>query len=261
MTPQKARLAFSHGGRVAVVTLAAPKGNILDREMIAALVGHIDALAGRDDLVALVIVGEGPHFSFGASVEEHLPDHIVPTLDALHGLLRKLLTVPMPTIAAVRGQCLGGGLELVLACDLVIAEEGAQFACPEIKLGVFPPAASVLLPVRIGGARAAALALTGDSIGAQEARTAGLVAKVAPDGQLEQALDAWLAESFVPRSPIALRCAAKAIRREAHHAAGTPLADVERIYLDRLMQQPDAVEGITAFLEKRAPRWAAKVSS
>jgi benzoyl-CoA reductase subunit C len=156
MDSARATLALTHDDRVAVITLAAPKANVLDGEMIAAIAGHLDGLATRDDLVALVIAAEGPHFSFGASVEEHLPARIGQTLDALHQLLRKLLTTHAPTIAAVRGQCLGGGFELVLACDLVIADAEARFACPEIKLGVFPPAASVLLPVRIGGSRACA---------------------------------------------------------------------------------------------------------
>jgi cyclohexa-1,5-dienecarbonyl-CoA hydratase len=138
----KARLEWTHGERVAQVRLAAPKANILDRPMIADLEEVITRAAEAGPLVALILSGEGPHFSFGASVEEHLPDQIGDTLAALHGLLARILDFPGPTIAAIRGQCLGGGLELALACDLILAEERAQLGQPEIKLRFCPPASA-----------------------------------------------------------------------------------------------------------------------
>jgi len=251
----RATLEFLHGGSVARLTLRAPKANILDAAMIAALDAGVRDIIERGHLHAVILTSEGPHFSFGASVEEHLPDRIRPTLAALHGLLRRLLDVPAPTIGALRGQCLGGGLELALACDLLVAEESAQLGCPEIKLGVFPPAASALLPVRIGAARAAALTLTGASIGGLEAAAIGLVARVAPDGGLGASVEAWLSEVFLPRSPAGLRFAALASRAEARRAADEILPAAESLYLDGLMREPDAVEGIRAFLEKRDPRW------
>jgi cyclohexa-1,5-dienecarbonyl-CoA hydratase len=255
MAAPKATLAFVHDGRVARLTLCAPKANILDAAMIAALDTAVRQIVGREDIHAVVVAAEGPHFSFGASVEEHLPERIGPTLAALHGLLRRLLDVPAPTIGAIRGQCLGGGLELALACDLLIAEEGARLGCPEIKLGVFPPAASVLLPARIGAARAAALTLTGDSVTGREAGAMGLVARVAPDGGLEASLDAWLTDTFLPRSATGLRFAAAAVRADVRRALSESLPDAERLYLNRLMREPDAAEGIRAFVEKRQPRW------
>src|SRR5208337_480613 len=110
---------------------------------------------------------------------------------------------PAPTIAAVRGQCLGGGLELALACDLVLAEETAQLGCPEIQLGVFPPAASALLPVRIGAGPAARLVLSGASVKGTDAAAIGLVNRTTAPGQLEAALADWLAAEFLPRSATA----------------------------------------------------------
>jgi len=256
LTAPKATIDYTHAGRIARLTLRAPKANILDAAMLAALDAAAREVSARDDLHALVITAEGPHFSFGASVEEHLPDRIGPTLAALHGLLRRVVDVPAPTIAAIRGQCLGGGLELALACDLLIAEEGARLGCPEIKLGVFPPAASVLLPARIGAARAAYLTLTGDSISGREAAAMGLVARVAPEGGLDASLDAWLTDAFLPRSATGLRFAAAAVRAEVHRALSGSLHEVERLYLNRLMREPDAAEGIRAFVEKREPRWS-----
>jgi cyclohexa-1,5-dienecarbonyl-CoA hydratase len=251
----RATLEFLHGGSVARLTLRAPKANILDAAMIAALDEGVRDIIARGSLNAVIITSAGPHFSFGASVEEHLPDRIRLTLAALHALLRRLLDVPAPTIGALRGQCLGGGLELALACDLLIAEETAQLGCPEIKLGVFPPAASALLPARVGAARAAALTLTGASISGKDAAAMGLVTRVAPDGGLEASLEAWLAEAFLTRSPAGLRFAAEASRAEVRRAAAEILPAAESLYLNDLMRESDAVEGIRAFLEKREPRW------
>lgn len=254
----KARLAFEYNHQVARVTLAAPKANILDRPMMAELEKLLDDLQPRRDLKAIVLTADGPHFSYGASVEEHLPEQIAETLASLHRLLRRLAELPAPTIAAVRGQCLGGGFELALACDLILAEETAQLGSPEIKLGVFPPAATALLPVRIGSAPAAALVLTGASWSGKTAAAAGLVARTAPDSQLEAELAAWLEADFLPRSPAALRQAALATRRACRRALAEDLPELERRYLENLMAEPDAVEGIRAFLEKRPPRWGRK---
>jgi cyclohexa-1,5-dienecarbonyl-CoA hydratase len=251
----KARVELQHEARIARVHLAAPKANILDRAMVTELDRIFDQLSSLQELRAIVIEGEGLHFSFGASVEEHLPDQIERTLALLGGLLRRVAGAPAPTIAAVRGQCLGGGFELSLACDLIVAEEDAQFGAPEIKLGVFPPAASALLPVRIGAAGAASMILTGQSWTGVQALHRGLVTRIAPPGSLAPMLEAFLDECFVPRSPSALRHATRAVRRPVIHALYEELPKLDRIYLDELMQEPEADEGIRAFLERREPRW------
>lgn len=251
----KIRVEFEHEGQVARVVLAAPKANIVDQAMMAELESAFGRLASRRDLKAIVLTGEGPNFSFGASVQEHLPEQISGTLTRLHALLRRIAEAPAPTIAAVRGQCLGGGLELALACDLILAEETAQLGCPEIQLGVFPPAASALLPVRIGAGPAASLVLTGASVSGAAAAAIGLAARTSGPGQLDTVLAQWLATDFVPRSPAALRYAALAVRRPLMHALEQDLPVIERLYLRDLMSGPDAVEGIQAFLEKRPPRW------
>ena len=246
---------FEHDGQVARVVLAAPKANIVDQAMMADLESAFESLASRRDLKAIVLIGERPNFSFGASVQEHLPEQISGTLTRLHGLLRRIAEAPAPTIAAVRGQCLGGGLELALACDLILAEETAQLGCPEIQLGVFPPAASALLPARIGAGPAASLVLTGASMSGATAAAIGLVARTAGPGQLDAVLAQWLAADFLPRSPSALRYAALTVRRPLMRALEQDLPVIERLYLKDLMSEPDAAEGIRAFLEKRPPRW------
>jgi cyclohexa-1,5-dienecarbonyl-CoA hydratase len=253
MNFEKIRFQFTHQERVARITLAAPKANILDRSMIRELDSALSLCAGRE-LNAIVIAADGPHFSFGASVEEHLPDQIAGTLRALNTLLRRIAEAPAPVIAAVRGQCLGGGFELVLACDLILADKTAQFASPEIKLAVFAPAASVLLPIRVGLAVASRLLLTGAALSAEEAARCGLVARCADD--LDAALDGWLESDFLPRSPSALKYACQSARRPLLRALDEELPQIEALYLNDLMATPDPVEGIRAFLEKRAPQFA-----
>ncbi|HEX6501989.1 MAG TPA: enoyl-CoA hydratase/isomerase family protein [Terriglobales bacterium] len=250
-----ANLSFEHDGQVARVTLAAPKANIVDEAMMAALAVAFDDLRNRPQLKVMILTAEGPHFSFGASVQEHLPENVRTMLSRLSGLLGQMLELPAVTLAAVRGQCLGGGFELALACDFILAEEGAQFACPEIKLAVFPPAAAALLPARIGVSRAAELVLTGAAWNAAKSAEAGLIVRTAPQGQLEATVEAWIRDHFLPRSPLALRYIVRAARLPLRRALREDLPQLERMYLDELMAESDAVEGLLAFIEKREPRW------
>jgi cyclohexa-1,5-dienecarbonyl-CoA hydratase len=249
------KLSFEHDGQVARVALAAPKANIVDQAMMTALAAAFDDLRNRPQLKVMILTAEGPHFSFGASVQEHLPEHVRAMLPRFSALLGQMLELPVVTLAAVRGQCLGGGFELALACDFIVAEEGAQFACPEIKLAVFPPAAAVLLPARVGVSRAAELVLTGTAWNAAQAAAAGLIVRTAPQGQLEATVEKWIRDHFLARSPAALRYAVRAARLPLRRALQQDLPQLERMYLDELMAEADAVEGLRAFMEKREPRW------
>ncbi len=256
MESRHARLELSHAGRVAHVFLAAPKANILNREMMHELQTIFIQLGLGSNPNVIVVTGEGPNFSFGASVQEHLPGEIEGTLKQLRDLLITLVNVPAPTIAAVRGHCLGGGFELALACDLVLAEETAQFGCPEIKLGVFPPAASALLPGKVGSAWSSRIVLTGDSFSRRELAGSGLISRLAAPGELDAELERWLASDFLPRSTAALRHASAAARLTTRRALAEDLHLLEEIYLASLMREPGADEGIRAFLEKREPQWS-----
>ncbi len=159
------------------ITLDSPPGNVIDIAMCEQLRPAIAAAAESVDGKVLVVRGAGKHFSFGASVEEHLPDKAPLMLQALGGVIRDLIRFPYPTVAAVQGRCLGGGLELALACGIVIAEQGATLANPEIQLGVIAPAATALFT----GRAAEDLLLTGRSFTAQEAQVIGIVNQVTDD--------------------------------------------------------------------------------
>jgi cyclohexa-1,5-dienecarbonyl-CoA hydratase len=244
-------------GRLLRVRLSRPKANVLDAETVAALDAALSA-AGRPDGAAPALRGvlldaEGPHFSFGASVEEHLPERCAGMLRAFHALLLHMLELPVPLLVAVKGQCLGGGLELACAGGLVFAGRDAKLGQPEIALGVFAPAASCLLPERIGPAAAEELLLSGRSAGAEEALGLGLVSAVADDA--EAAALAWFDAHLAARSASSLGFAVRAARAGLVERVRAKLAGLEALYLDGLMRTHDAGEGLTAFLEKRAARW------
>jgi cyclohexa-1,5-dienecarbonyl-CoA hydratase len=260
MNLPRAKLQMSHDRQIATVILSAPKANILDRAMMGGIVSILSGLTSSPNLKVIVITGEGSNFSYGASVSEHLPGEIEQTLSELRRLLLAVAKAPVPTIAAVRGYCLGGGFELALACDLIAAEETAQFGCPEIKLAVFPPAASALLPVKAGSSFASKAVLTGGTYFGKDLFAAGLVSLLARSGALDNELNRWLESDFLPRSAQALGHAAAAARLPMLRALERDLPVLEKLYVERLMQEPDAIEGIQAFLEKREPHWASVVS-
>lgn len=248
-----ARGWLEHDGRLLRVRLERPKANIVDAAMVAALDETFAAHAENRDLTAVLLDAAGPNFSFGASVEEHLPDRCAQMLHGLHALIRRLLTYPVPILCAVQGQCLGGGLELALATHRIFAAPDARLGQPEIRLGVFAPAASCLLPERMGRAGAEDLLFSGRALPAEDARAAGLVDVVAerPDAAALGYFETYLA----PRSASSLRYAMEAARAAWAQRMGERLDALEKLYLDGLMTTRDAPEGLEAFLAKRVPRW------
>ena len=233
--------------------LARPKANIIDAEMIAALSASLASHATNSRLMAVVLDADGPHFSFGASVEEHLPDQCAEMLNKIDALIMQMLEFPVPIVAAVQGQCLGGGLEVACAASPIIAAPDAMLGQPEISLAVIAPAASCLLPERISQAQAEMLLLSGKSIDAERAKQIGLVDEVS-DAPSDAALD-WIDQNIIGKSASSLRIALKAARRDYIERIRSELRIVEKMYLDILMQTNDAVEGLNAFLEKREPVW------
>jgi cyclohexa-1,5-dienecarbonyl-CoA hydratase len=233
--------------------LARPKANIVDAAMIAALARAFAEHREPGRLRAAMIDAEGPHFSFGASVEEHLPDRCAAMLKGLHALLVAMLEWPRPILVAVQGQCLGGGLEFALAGTLIFASRDAQLGQPEIRLGVFAPAASCLLPARLARPAAEDLLLSARSIGAEEALRIGLVQHVSDSAQ--DAALAYFDQHLAAKSAVALGYAVRAARETLVPEVRRRLAAVEALYLDGLMATRDANEGLAAFLAKRQPVW------
>lgn len=240
-------------GAIWRVKLATPKANIIDRRKTELLTGIFAEARTDGGLKAVILEGEGPHFSFGASVEEHLPAQVKEMLRGFHGLFKAMLDSAVVTLAAVRGQCLGGGLELAAFCHRLFVAPDARLGQPEIVLGVFAPVASVALAERVGRGAAEDLCLSGRSLGAEEARAIGLADEIAEDPGA--AAVAYAREHLLPRSASSLRLAVRAVRGDYALRFRTALDEVERLYLEELMATDDALEGLTAFLAKREPRW------
>lgn len=247
------RLEELDDGAIWSVVLDTPKANLLDSAKLRDLDALFHTARHAGPLRAILIEGAGAHFSFGASVEEHLGDQVAGMLAAFGALFHSMLAAGVPTVAVVRGQCLGGALELASFCTRVVAAPGAKLGQPEIKLGVIAPVASVFLPERIGRAHAEDLCLTGRTIDAEEARTMGLVDQVADDPRA--AALSWVREHLAGLSAASLRLAQRAVRTGLAERFGRELARVEALYLTQLMKTADANEGLAAFLEKRAPAW------
>ncbi len=239
--------------RLLRLRLNRPKANIVDAAMIAVLDAALAEYSRDTRISAAVLDAEGPHFSFGASVEEHLPGQCAAMLAGLHRLVLRMVEFPVPLLVVVRGQCLGGGLEVALAGHLMFVAPDATLGQPEMKLGVFAPAASCLLPELIGPARSFDLLMSGRSIVGAEAVRMGLAYEAAADP--EHAALAYFEEHLKPKSSSSLRYAVKAARLDYTARIKDKIRAVEHLYLHELMATHDAVAGLEAFIAKRSPQW------
>lgn len=240
-------------GRLLRLRLSKPKANLIDAAMIAALDRALADHCDNPGLSAVLLDAEGPHFSYGASVEEHMPGQCEAMLTGIHGLILRMVETPVPILVAARGQCLGGGLEVALAGHLLFVAPNAVLGQPEMKLGVFAPAASCLLPELVGPVRALDLLLSGRTIGGAEAAAIGMAREAAADP--ERAALTYFDEYLKSKSASSLRYAVKAARSDYAARLAAKIRSVERLYLDGLMKTHDAVEGLQAFVAKRAVQW------
>jgi len=256
MTEPYQHIKFKLDDRVAHITFARPPVNIFHIAMMNEINHALNECSRQRELVAIVF-DSAPNcraFSAGVAVEEHVEETIFQMLDSFHAIFLNLLQIGRPTIAVVDGAALGGGCELVAACDIVIASERARFGQPEIKLGVFPPVAAVMLPRVIGDKRARELILTGELIEAGEAARLGLVNYVLPDNELASKTSELLGK-FRALSGVTLELTKEAITISQGLSFQAALKEVENLYLNELMKTQDATEGINAFIEKRKPEW------
>ena len=239
-------------GQVRAIVLNTPPANILTAAMMAEISAELDKAVSETTLKLLIISGGGPNFSYGASVEEHSPDRVGTMLPGFHRLVEQILDHPLPTLAKVQGQCLGGGFELALSCSFLFAQSTAKFAVPEIQLGVFPPVAAALLPP-IAGAQ---MILGAAALSAAQLQQAGLLTAIAEPGELDADVAKYIEEQILPRSASSLRIAHRALRLAQLKRFRSVIGELEDLYLTDLMATHDAVEGISSFLERRQPRWS-----
>jgi cyclohexa-1,5-dienecarbonyl-CoA hydratase len=248
------RIALAIESPVARITLSNPPLNVIDLPMMDELLAALEVIEQRTDIAVTILAGAGGTFSAGVDVAAHAPHQVAAMLGKFHSVVRALVATSKVTIAAVRGNCLGGGAELALVCDMAYTTASVQWGFPEIKLGCFPPVAAVALSAAVGQKHAADLVLSGRSITGDEASRIGLANDAVADSDLDRVVNEATAR-LAQLSPAALALVKKALYcwDAIHFDKG--LARAERVYLDELMKTDDAHEGITAFLEKRKPVW------
>lgn len=255
-----ANINFQIQDRVARITFARPPLNIFNIAMMREIAEALDQCAVERDVVTIVFdAAPGTKaFSAGVAVEEHVADTVFQMLDSFHNIFRVLAQISKPAIAVVDGPALGGGCELVAACDIVIASDRARFGQPEIKLGVFPPVAAILLTRIVGEKKAREMILLGEMIDAKEALNLGLINYVVRASELQQKTASVLAKlRELSSSSVGMTHAAL----ELGAAGGnldSALERLENFYLNDLMKTEDAQEGVRAFIEKRKPVWRNK---
>ncbi|UCF91184.1 MAG: enoyl-CoA hydratase/isomerase family protein [Desulfobacterales bacterium] len=239
---------------VARITFARPKHNVLNIDMMNEFNAELETLSADQDLKCLVIAGEGPSWCAGVEVADHKPalvDEMIATFNRIFELIDR---IEVPTLAAVHGACLGGGLEVAIACDIIVAAQRALFGQPEIKLGFFPPYAAIRLPQLVGPAKAIEICTTGKRYTAAEAQAMGLISQAVDDQQLDEAVSG-LVKEIQAGSPLIIRLNKRAVKH--HLGMGFPqaLRGVSDLFLKTLMQTEDTLEGIRSFEEKRQPVW------
>jgi cyclohexa-1,5-dienecarbonyl-CoA hydratase len=238
---------------LAILTLDREPLNVLNIAMMKEMNQALDSIG--DQLVkVLLIKATGKAFSAGVDVGEHLGDQVNEMIEVFHGIFRRMEALGVPTVAQVQGAALGGGCEVVAYCDLVVASEKATLGQPEIQVGVFPPIAAMVFPRQIGYKKAMELILTGDIIGAAEAKEIGLVNQVVPPEELEEATQKLL-KKLMKLSGLVMKLTKKAAVGGLLDDKAKSLKFIEKVYLKEMMTTNDAEEGLKAFLDKRKPAW------
>lgn len=248
-------VAVTTDEKVATIRFARPPLNILNLEMMREISAALDECA-KDGNVRVAVIRSGVDgvFSAGADVREHLPERVEELIRTMGALVWRILTYPRATLCVVQGKCLGGGMELAMACDFVLATPEAVFGQPEVKLGVYPPVALALLPHLVGLRATHDIVLTGRNIPAEEAARMGLVTRVVAEDDLEPNV-LELGKALAANSRIVVELAKRGIREGLDLKTEEALRHSSELYLKDLMATQDALEGLKAFLEKRKPEW------
>lgn len=231
-----------------------PPVNVFNIAMMKEINSVLVPLAKDDSVKVLLITGEGKAFCAGVDVSEHSPDKVGEMISAFHGIFRLLESLEIPIVVSVNGSALGGGMEAVLAGDMVIASSLAKFGQPEIKLGFFPPIAAVLLQRHMNWGRALEICVTGRTYGAAEMKEFGLISRVVEPEKLQAETDALVAELAQNSIPV-MKLAKKTLKAVWGRQFEGALGEAEGNFIDKLMKLGDVQEGIRSFADKRKPEW------
>lgn len=253
-------IAVNVSGSVARLSLNRPAtNNSLTVRMMQEIIQAIEGLANANDVRVVVLEAskDSKAFSAGVALSDATPERAFQMVETFHGIFKAMLEVSKPVMTVVNGPAVGAGCELALFGDMVVVTERAVFAQPEIKAGLFPPIAAIILPHLVGPKRALQMILTGERIGAQEALRLGLVNRVVSDADLEKTVQELIAQISEQSAPV-LEMAKKVI----FQSMGLPLLEAMKnsanLYLNQLMDLEDSQEGLRAILERRKPVWKNK---
>jgi cyclohexa-1,5-dienecarbonyl-CoA hydratase len=248
---------FERTPHYARIVLNRPPVNVMNIEMMTEIGEALECLHNEDHIKLIIISSACKVFSAGIDMADHTPQKVFQLLEAFHKIFLIMGEMGKPTIAVVNGPALGGGCELATFCDLVVASENAKFGQPEIRVGVFPPIATVAFPYLVGKKKAMELILTGETIDAKEALALGLINRVVPLERLGEAVDSIVSKITTNSGPV-LQMMKKAMLSGEGLNFQEALKKAQDIYLNHLMALEDTNEGLKAFIEKRTPVWKDK---
>ena len=241
-------------GGVARMTLNRPDHNLLNEAMLREMADGIAYAGDRSDVKLIVLDSACKVFCGGIDIGEYTSERVFQMLDAFHSAFAGMLEVSKPVICVVNGPAIGGGAELAAFGDLVVASPKARFAQPEISIGVFPPLASTILPFLVGPKIALELVLTGEPVTAERALELGMINRLVPEAQLEQAVSELVNRISGHSGPV-LTMAKKAILGGMGLSLRDGLKHSMNIFLNELYRLEDSQEGLRALVEKRKPNW------
>jgi cyclohexa-1,5-dienecarbonyl-CoA hydratase len=228
--------------------------NILTISMMEQINEALETFIGDQSLKTVIIDHNGKAFSAGVDVGDHMGDKAPKMLKEFHEIFKKLNRIKCPTIASVKGAALGGGCEVAMFCDIVLTSDKAKFGQPEIKVGVFPPLAVLILPRLIGAKKAFELIMQGEIIDSKEAHRLGLSNYIFPFESYEKEFTDFI-NRFKQLSSTVMHYSKKAINIGLKFDFDSQIDELEEFYLKELMSTHDANEGLKAFFEKRSPIW------
>ncbi|MDH5642364.1 MAG: enoyl-CoA hydratase/isomerase family protein [Nitrospira sp.] len=250
------RTETSSGGTLLRLIVDKPKGNIFTADVMSDLRLAVGEAASETELKLITLEAAGKHFSFGASVEEHTRERVAEMLSGLTSLVMTICESEVPVASLVQGMCLGGAFEVVLASHFIFAAEDARMGVPEIRLGVFPPAAAALLPKKASQALADRMIISGEELTGAELHTIGLVHRTYPADSLRAGVDEWFDSTLGKFSASSIRHATRNARAHFTRRLEMRLKEHNQDYIEKLMATKDANEGIQAFIERREPKWS-----
>jgi len=251
---ENATIKLVKSDEVASITFARPKHNVFNIDMMLEFCAVLEDVSHDDSLKCVVIYGEGASWCAGVDVGDHKPEMAPDMIATFNRSLTLIGNLEIPTIAAVHGACLGGGMEYAIACDVVIASKKAKFGQPEVKLGFLPPYAAIRLPLLVGPAKAIEVCTAGKVYSADEAQSMGFVSQSVPADEFTETV-VRLIHEFQASSPLILRLNKRAVNQHMGMSFPGALEGVSDLFLNTLMKTEDTLEGIASFYEKRRPDW------